>query len=327
MDIKDTNIQLIGGSGRSGTTILAKIFKNHSKVIVAPEWRFLIDPDGILDFIYNCNRWSPYHVDMRLKRLKILLSSVADVSILQKILNKKQFRYFVKIVNRKILPKYNAISARSFSPNYTEIVERLFKGLSENHFSGYWVGMPFLAKTELYYTGMPIKEDIVDIFRRFVYSIIEDVKQAHSATYYVEKNTWNILWYDEILQLLPHSKLVHIYRDPRDVVASYCKQTWMPSSAKDSAQVLKNIMDRWEIVKIRVPRESYLEISLEQLVLEPEMVLKEVCSFWKIPFESTLLKTDLSRSNMGRWKKQFNSKEQAEVEFILKDNLEKFGYE
>jgi hypothetical protein len=70
-----------------------------------------------------------------------------------------------------------------------------------------------------------------------------------------------------------------------------------------------------------------MEISLENLVREPEVILKEVCSFWNIPWETSLLNTNLNRSNMGRWKKQFDENQQYEVEYILKDNLEKLGYE
>jgi hypothetical protein len=325
--MKDKTVRLIGGSGRSGTTILAKIFNNHSQVVVAPEWRFLIDPDGILDFIKNSHRWSPYHVDTQYKRLKKLLLAVADVNRLQRYLNKKIKQSALDNFRRKLLPRYSAISAHNVSPNYLKIVERLFDELSDFKYSGYWVGMPFLAKKEMYYSDRCAEEELVKIFQRFIYLIISDVKEKQNADYYIEKNTWNILWYDEIRQLLPESRLVHIFRDPRDVVASYCGQTWMPSNAKNSAIIYKDIMDRWDTVKRKVPRESFMEISLENLVREPEVILKEVCSFWNIPWETSLLNTNLNRSNMGRWKKQFDENQQYEVEYILKDNLEKLGYE
>jgi hypothetical protein len=327
MDTNDKRICLIGGSGRSGTTILTKIFKKHSKVAVAPEWRFLVDPDGILDYVFNSHRWSPYHVDVRYKRLKKLLLAVADISYSQKLLNKLAKKGAFARLKRKLLPRYSAISASRVSPNYLEFVEHLFDELSAVQFNGYWVGTPFLAEKQMYYTGVPDKDELLKIFRKFIYSIIDDVKEAQDAEYYVEKNTWNILWYDEIRELLPQSKLVHVYRDPRDVVSSFSSQTWMPADVRNSALIYKSLLDRWDSIKGKVPQNSFLEVSLENLVRKPEQVLKNICSFWNLPWEDNLLNIDLSRSHSGRWKKQLNKDQQLEVKNILKDNLERLGYE
>ena len=50
----DNKVIFIGGSGRSGTNILRKLLSKHSQVASLPfEHRFIIDPDGIIDFFYN----------------------------------------------------------------------------------------------------------------------------------------------------------------------------------------------------------------------------------------------------------------------------------
>ena len=57
----DNKVIFIGGSGRSGTNILRKILSNHSKVASLPfEHRFIIDPNGIIDFYNSFTlNWSP----------------------------------------------------------------------------------------------------------------------------------------------------------------------------------------------------------------------------------------------------------------------------
>jgi hypothetical protein len=153
------------------------------------------------------------------------------------------------------------------------------------------------------------------------------VLQASESQYYVEKNTWNILWFDEILELLPHAKLLHVFRDPRDVIASFVTQTWMPSNPIQSAKIVKDLHDQWEMVKSKIPEESYLEVSLESLVQNPEQILRDISKFWCIPWNDRILDVDLSKSNSGRWKKQFTLAEQKEIDEIIGAKVLSLGYE
>jgi len=69
----------IGGTGRSGTNITKAIFAQHPKVGTLPfEHRFVIDPDGVVDF-YNsyAGAWSPYMADKKIKRLEQFLLYLA----------------------------------------------------------------------------------------------------------------------------------------------------------------------------------------------------------------------------------------------------------
>jgi hypothetical protein len=318
---------MIGGTGRCGTTLLAKIFNNHPQVAVAPEWRFLIDPDGLLDFVSSLERWSPYHYDLKLKRLSKLLYEISDSGLLSKVVNKFAQFPFVNQSTRKLIFRYHGINASRYAPQYYKIVNEFVSRLVDFKYEGYWVGTPFLDKKQLQYSSNKNEQQLKQYVIAFLYAIVDDVLNTQKAEYYLEKNTWNILWFDEIVKLLPKTKLVHIYRDPRDVVASFQSQTWMPSNAGQSARVCKDLLDKWEEVKSQVSAESYLEISLESLVSEPESILRKVCEFWSVPWNASILDTDLSRSNSGRWRKQLTRSEQVEVENMLKDHILKLGYE
>lgn len=60
----------IGGTGRSGTTILAKILSQHNNVYKFPiELRYLTDPDGLLSLKTALTvNWSFYQADFAVER-------------------------------------------------------------------------------------------------------------------------------------------------------------------------------------------------------------------------------------------------------------------
>ncbi|MEP5072315.1 MAG: sulfotransferase, partial [Crocinitomicaceae bacterium] len=63
-------IVFIGGTGRSGTTVLAKILSSHPNMMAFDfETRFLVDPDGLLSLFHTWNNnWSPYTASKALVR-------------------------------------------------------------------------------------------------------------------------------------------------------------------------------------------------------------------------------------------------------------------
>ena len=128
------NTLLIGGTGRSGTSILNRIFSNHPDITDIPEWRFLTDPDGIIDF-YNSSRfWSPYHYDIRLKRLESLLYSVNNGSSFHRIFKAMEILKFGRLVSRKIVPRYSGIRVHRYCPDFSSHVQNLICSLKQFSF-------------------------------------------------------------------------------------------------------------------------------------------------------------------------------------------------
>lgn len=321
------NICLIGGSGRSGTTILSRIFSKHPQITAVPEWRYLIDPDGIIDFYTNCESWSPYHYDLKVKRLHRLLRKVSRRNLISTIDVLPRVSKFITNLPVNFRPRYLNICTKKYCSDFKQLADHLIEQLIAFSFNGYWTGMPALQKNRIVYSPLRPQPELALILGTFLKDVMCCVLEHNKTDYYLEKNTWNILWYDKILELLPESRLVHIYRDPRDIVASYTRQTWMPADAVKSARIYKDIMERWSYVRDQVPADKYLEISLEALVADPEDVLRQICSFWDIPWNSCLLSTDLSKSNTGRWKTDLSAKAQDDIRIILSNLLKTLGYE
>jgi hypothetical protein len=321
-------ICLIGGTGRSGTTILKRIFTRHPDVARIPEWRFSIDPDGLVDFYTTFSTgWSPFLYDVKLRRLHRLLMDMGRHSSVANMLRLgfKSLK-IQRSVPVKLVPRYSQISIAKVCPSYSKLVDALMEDLTEFRYQGHWTGKSFLSRTSIA-QGFPTDRDLLaqrlgDFFRDVIRSTLEHQKKSC----YVEDNTWNILWFDKLLHLVPEAKLVHIYRDPRDVVASFMKQTWTPSDPIQGAVFFKNIMARWWEIRETLPADSYREISLEALVSDPKTVLQDVCRFWGIAWDDALLQTDLSRSHSGRWRKELNDVQKQEVNTLLSECIETMGY-
>ena len=105
--MNNNNTLLIGGSGRSGTTILSRIFAQHPDICIAPEFRFLIDPDGIIDFYSTVfQSWSPYHFDFKVKRLEENIRTRCVLDMLNKKKKEKKRKRYLKRVDLNIKKNY-----------------------------------------------------------------------------------------------------------------------------------------------------------------------------------------------------------------------------
>jgi len=318
-------ICLIGGTGRSGTTILSKILSKHQYVSDVPELRYIVDPDGIIDFYTSCQQWSPYHYDLKLKRLESILRDVSTTGFGKTIA--AYVAYPLKKLPWKLRPRYYGISVTRYCAGFQENVRELIQQLSAFSFHGEWIGLGAFKSKCLQYGYPPDKDDLRRIIGNFLRSIFYQILQEQNVEHYLEKNTWNHIWFDKILELLPEARIVHIQRDPRDVVSSYCNQSWMPTNPEQSAIILRDLLRRWEIVKQKVPANSFFEISLEQLVTRPEATLKQICDFYGLDWDDNLMNVNLSKSNQGRWKKHFTPEQQKRIHSILAEDIARLGYE
>jgi hypothetical protein len=121
-------------------------------------------------------------------------------------------------------------------------------------------------------------------------------------------------------------KLIHIYRDPRDVAASFLTKDWGNQDIKGNLIWIQDVLDRWEEIKAQIPKDSYYELPFEYFIANLKKSLIEICKFLKISFSDHMMTIDISNHNIGRWKKNLSKKE---IEFINKNYsplLQKYRY-
>ena len=321
-------IIFIGGTGRSGTNIAKKIFLEHSRVSTLPfEYRFIIDPEGVIDF-YNSfsSTWSPFMADHKIKKFEKFLQNFSKTIFIDS-LAARILRYYDES-GKKITPKpYVDWKLNEWLPEFESHSKKLIEDLKDFEYNGCWPGAEgYSFNYKIYHTDYKDKAELSRILGGFISTIIRELLNKVDKDVFMEDNTWNILFARELLELVPEAKIIHVYRDPRDVIASYIHQRWSPSNVAQATLWYQSIMNRWFSIRKEISLNSYLEVKLEDLVGDTRTVLNKVCEFIDLPFEENLLRVDLGMSNTGRWKKEFSEADRIYVDNQLKDILDLLDY-
>jgi len=125
---------------------------------------------------------------------------------------------------RLFTPPILVLNMEKHCPGYFELVDKLIAELVDFRYRGRWVGGSFLRESYLSYGPPRERRELAKILGAFLRQVSVSIRENQSVQHYVEDTPFNILYFNEMLELLPEAKLVHIYGDPRDVIASLTKQ-------------------------------------------------------------------------------------------------------
>ncbi|GEM_PF-1174278 len=336
----------IGGTGRSGTTVLGRTLSYHRDIFTIPfETRFIVDPYGLRDLVYALTEgWDQYHAHEYLQEFIKLLNDIYP----------SRFKYLYKIAAWKIYtkmhispPKYHItvdgkwkgesyydLSRPPFSllitrDRFMDLLGDFISKITISEYSGYWQGYGVRLSPKMRVIGRWNYRDIMAIAGDFVGGIWNSAASRYGARIIAEHTPTNLNHVKFILDLFPEGKIIHIYRDPRDVVSSYKRQSWGGNSAVDAVPIINATLKKWYSEKEKIEKSRYLEISLENLVSDPEVTLRKITDFLGLNFDENMLKMDLSKSNSGRWRRDLSRDEvklvERELGWFMKDKGYKFS--
>ncbi len=316
----------IGGTGRCGTNILKKVLCKHPDVCGLPfEPRYLLDPDGIFDF-YENNMWSPYVVDFKLRRLKKILKRLGKRDLLDHI---TIFLYdLLKINKRKLTPpRYQKWELDKYIPGYSEHVDQLFNEIVEMYHYSYWCGSESFKRNNVALFSRKVSDPHVKkAIIRFIDKNIQSVINYYDAEVYVDDSTFNILHANDIQELCKNSRLIHIFRDPRDVLSSYLKQNWAPDNLDSAIKWYKSILAEWEGQKKKLPDSFYRELRFEDFIFNFSVEIEKIEDFTGIDFSQIQFQPSVEKANIGRWKNDFFKSHQHKVNELLSREIKMLGY-
>jgi len=175
--------------------------------------------------------------------------------------------------------------------------------------------------------------------------IISRYNKDNSDTF-LEKTSRHIFHYSEILLHYPDARFICMIREPRNTVSSILKMR--PESNKSATRfafLYKKIAKC--IIKISENRDV-LVLRFEDLVNNTKEVLRDVCKYLQLPYNSRLMEdvtapqriiashekwknrntdlTTIEKDDAERWKNSINANTGDMIAFITGTDATKFGY-
>jgi hypothetical protein len=163
---------------------------------------------------------------------------------------------------------------------------------------------------------------------------------------------------------LPEAHFIHLIRDGRDVALSLSEVSWGPGDLQEAADKWVEELGRARRRARRLRPGTYLEVRYEDLVADPEPLLRRVAEFVRLPWDPGMLdyhhgaeermkevirdfhplgggtitaeerkrqhelvSSPPSSSRVGRWRTEMSVEDRQEFEDIAGDLLRELGYE
>jgi hypothetical protein len=151
-----------------------------------------------------------------------------------------------------------------------------------------------------------------DSFVEFVGNLKKSILMNNESVW-VEKTPENIFLLKYFLESFSESKVIHIIRDPRDVILS------LMNRGLDKRLAAEVWLSSVASIQPFLDKKNVYEIKYEELVLEPVQALNKLCEFIGIPFQQAMVDgaTNENRNYFNTWRNQPNDK-------ISTSSVEKF---
>lgn len=182
---------------------------------------------------------------------------------------------------------------------------------------------------------------------KIVYLHFNSVYEKDKVSIIGDRNTRSFFFMEKSLALFPNAKVIHLTRDYRDNILSYLKVKFEP-------KIVASLAYRWKyynkiIVNFKKKHPDIVyNIKYEDLVINPEFYLKEICQFLEIdynasmlnyhsklgeyknimyrPHHNSLLAENINPNNISGWKMKMKPYHIKIADMVVGSFAEKMGY-
>ncbi|MCK9353821.1 MAG: sulfotransferase [Gallionella sp.] len=262
----------IGGTGRSGTTILQHAMYRHHETYTLPlETKFLVEDGGLCDLVdgltYN---FSITHAQGAVRRFDDLMR----FHLAERNRNNLGLEFTIPEVFG-IAHYYNALDQFIDTITHGRYIEKEALG----RFSKALYPSEIASRVNSIPKYFSDRDTLLATCREFTRALFDNKAIAAERSCWVEKTPSNLLKISFLHELYPDSIFIHIKRDPRSVAYSLLKQSWAPDNIVDAANYMRGTYEKWLKLRNKLPSstlKNYHEVKLEDLINNPDELLNSL---------------------------------------------------
>ncbi|HEX8085054.1 MAG TPA: sulfotransferase [Solirubrobacteraceae bacterium] len=135
----------------------------------------------------------------------------------------------------------------------------------------------------------------------------------------------------QLRELFPHARFVHIVRDGRDVCRSVVAAAFGPRNLVTAAAWWRGHVAAGRADGARLGPKAYLEVRYEDLLAEPEEVMRGVVAFVEEPWDDAVLRPSrrdpIRPERAASWRIAMPREDRRIVEAVAGDLLAELGYD
>jgi len=201
--------------------------------------------------------------------------------------------------------------------------------------------------------GLALVQELIDLptHKRSLARVIDTMNRHHGyhrdATFsrWGDKTPLNSFCLEEIVEVFPDAKFIHMIRDPVDVLRSYLNH--------DIVADLESGIDRWNrsvrsVINFDRGDGRVTEVRYEDFVSQPETEVKSICDFLGLDFQSSWFnRTDhydeidevtrrdhhanvfepISTEHVGKGRRELSAETLYRLDSLIGEKVEQLGYE
>jgi len=281
-----------GGVGRSGTTIVGRILKNHSEVFAGSpfEVKFITEAHGLIDLVFGQRTFLPTQIS----RKGYFLSKLSKHDPIK-------FRFFK--FRRRIYEDWWIRTNRLGRPS------GLHRALGIDQLED--------LLDEL---GSSL-DSPVEAARNFVFGYVANHHKWHGQRLWMDTTPANIMYADFIHRIFPEAKFIEMRRNALDNISSVLKEPWGPNDPDQAIMWWRDRVALANEAKKAIPSSHHLTLFLENLVLEDrEICYRKLVSHLGLSDELKMRRyfdseVTPEKAHFGRWKSDFKDPEAFRAKF------------